>query len=118
MKTRIKPKLPEEAMLPNQWPLSYMNELLEYWTDAWQGSILLLDVLRQRGNNYVEYYALEVPHVLSFEAELILEGRSLPRPVNYGLVRIVPPKGTAIDRRKRPSSCSTRAPATVPVLAA
>jgi hypothetical protein len=29
--------------------------------------------------------------VLSFEAELVLDGRSLPRPVNYGLVRIVPP---------------------------
>jgi hypothetical protein len=33
------------------------------------------------------------PHVLSFEAELVLDGRSLPRPVNYGLVRIVPTKG-------------------------
>src|SRR5207244_10901959 len=34
--------------------------------------------------------------------ELVLDGRSLPRPVNYGLVRIVPPKGTAIDQSKRP----------------
>src|SRR5271167_162359 len=65
-------------------------------------SILLLDVLRQRGNNYVEYNARKAPHVLSFDAELVFDGRSLPRPVNYGLVRIVQPKGTAIDRRKRP----------------
>jgi hypothetical protein len=28
--------------------------------------------------------------VLSFVAELVLDGCSLPRPVNYGLVRIVP----------------------------
>ena len=27
------------------------NDLLDYWIDAWQRSILLLDVLRQRGNN-------------------------------------------------------------------
>jgi hypothetical protein len=51
----------------------------------------LLDVLRQRGNNCVEHNAREVPHVLSFEAELMLDGRTLPRPVNYGLVRIIPP---------------------------
>ena len=40
--------------------------------------------------------------MLSFEAELVLDGRSLPRPVNYALVPIVPPKGTSIDQRKRP----------------
>ena len=84
------------------WPFFGANTAFEYWVDAWQRSILLLDVLRQRGNNYVEYNAREAPHVLSFDAELVLDGRSLPRPVNYGLVRIVPPKGTAIDRRKRP----------------
>jgi pimeloyl-ACP methyl ester carboxylesterase len=78
------------------------NDLLDYWVDAWQRSILLLDVLRQRGNNCVEHNARKAPHVLSFEAELVLDGRSLPRPVNYGLVRIIPPKGTAIDPSKRP----------------
>jgi len=75
---------------------------LSIGVDAWQRSILLFDVLRQRGNNYVEYNAREVPHVLIFEAELVLDGRSLPRPVNYALARIVPPEDLAIDRRKRP----------------
>jgi len=78
------------------------NDLLDYWVDAWQRSILLLDVLRQRGNNCVEHNARKAPNVLSFEAELVLDGRSLPRPVNYGLMRIVPPKGTSIDPHKRP----------------
>jgi pimeloyl-ACP methyl ester carboxylesterase len=78
------------------------NDLLDYWVDAWQRSILLLDVLRQRGNNCVEHNARKAPNVLSFEAELVLDGRSLPRPVNYGLVRIIPPKGTSIDPNKRP----------------
>ena len=78
------------------------NDVLDYWVDAWQRSILLLDVLRQRGNNCVEHNARKAPNVLSFEAELVLDGRSLPRPVNYGLVRIIPPKGTSIDPHKRP----------------
>src|SRR5271166_5665623 len=54
------------------------NDLLDYWVDAWQRSILLLDVLRQRGNNSIEHNARKAPNVLSFEAELVLDGRSLP----------------------------------------
>jgi hypothetical protein len=84
------------------WPFFAANSAVEYWVDAWQRSILLLDVLRQRGNNYLEHNARKAPHVLSFDVELVLDGRSLPRPVNYALVRIVPPKGTAVERNKRP----------------
>jgi pimeloyl-ACP methyl ester carboxylesterase len=90
------------ANLPSPWPTPGMNDLVDYWFDAWQRSILLLDVLRQRGNNSREHNARKVPNVLSFDAELVLDGRSLQRPVNYVLVRIVPPKGTAIDSSKRP----------------
>jgi hypothetical protein len=106
------------ANLPLPWPMSGTNELLDYCVDAWQRSILLLDVLRQRGNNSIEHNARKAPNVLSSEAELVLDGRSLPRPVNYGLVRIIPPTGTSTDQNKRPSSCSTRAPDTAPGSAA
>ena len=90
------------ANLPSPWPMPGTNDLLDYWVDAWQRSILLLDVLRQRGNNCIEHNARKAPNVLSFEAELVLDGRTLPRPVNYGLVRIIPPTGTSIDQSKRP----------------
>ena len=29
----------------------------DYWIDAWQRSILFLDVLRERGNSYLEHKA-------------------------------------------------------------
>jgi pimeloyl-ACP methyl ester carboxylesterase len=74
----------------------------EYLRDAWQRSILFLDILRQRGNIHREQQEKSAPHVLEFDAELILHGRDLPRRVNYGLVRIVPPEGTIIDETKRP----------------
>jgi hypothetical protein len=86
----------------SNWLFSGGNDFLDYWVDAWQRSILLLDVLRQRGNNCAAHNAHTAPHVLSFEVELVLDGRALPRPVNYGLVRIVPPTGTSIDPGKRP----------------
>jgi hypothetical protein len=71
-----------------------------YWADAWQRSVLFLDTLRERGNNYRENAAEEIPHVLAFPAELVKDGRKLDRPVNYALVRIVAPEGVATDPTK------------------
>jgi hypothetical protein len=74
----------------------------EYWTDAWQRSALFLDTLRERGNNYHERTERDVPHVLDFPVELVRDGRTLAWPVNYLLVRIVPPPGVAVDPSKAP----------------
>jgi hypothetical protein len=51
---------------------------------------------------YYEHRAKPVPHVLKFDSELVLDGRTFERPVNYGLVRIKPPDGVTIDPLKRP----------------
>jgi pimeloyl-ACP methyl ester carboxylesterase len=75
---------------------------MDYALDAAQRTVLFWDVMRQRGNQYREHLAETVPNVLSYEAELIIDGRTLKHPVNYGLVRIVPPKGVTIDPHRRP----------------
>ena len=75
---------------------------VEYSIDAWQRSILFLDVLRRRAAQAEEHAAQIAPHVLDYEAELVLDGRSLERPVNYALTRIVPTEGVDIDPLKRP----------------
>jgi hypothetical protein len=75
---------------------------VEYAIDAAQRSILYWDVMRQRGNQYRAHLAKTVPHVLDFSFELVMDGRGLERPVNYGLVRIIPPKGVTIDPTRRP----------------
>jgi len=80
----------------------FAGPVMDYAIDAAQRTVLFWDVMRQRGNQYREHLAETVPHVLSYEAELIIDGRTLPRPVNYGLVRIVPPKGVTIDPQRRP----------------
>jgi hypothetical protein len=74
----------------------------EYFTDAAQRTLLFWDVMRQRGNQYCEHLAETVPHVLDYAFEPIVDGRTLPRPVNYGLVRVVPPEGVQIDLKRRP----------------
>ncbi len=75
---------------------------MDYFFDAAQRSVLYWDVMRQRGNQYREHLAETAPHVLDYQVELIVDGRQLERPVNYALVRIVPPAEIAIDQTKRP----------------
>ncbi|MFO1046396.1 MAG: DUF3141 domain-containing protein [Geminicoccaceae bacterium] len=78
------------------------DALSAYLVDTAQRTILYWDVMRRRGNQYLEHMAQKVPNVLHFGAELVLAGSSLARPVNYGLVRIVPPEGVTVDPKKRP----------------
>src|SRR5271166_4431707 len=79
-----------------------LTPALGYLVDAAQRQVLFMDAMRERGNQYLEHCAKAVPHVLNYAAELILDGRTLPRPVNYGLARILPPKGIEIDPVRRP----------------
>ena len=87
------PAIPTSAALQ---PTGSMNSALQLWgplgeymTDAMQRTILFWDVLRQRSDQYYAQKAKEVPNVLSFDAELVLDGRTFERPVNYGLVRVL-----------------------------
>ena len=73
-----------------------------YAVDAAQRSILFWDTLRQRGNNFLEHMQKGLPPVLHFDYEMVVDGRKLPRPVNYALVRIVPPQGVTVDPHRRP----------------
>ena len=81
---------------------AFANPASEYLIDAVQRSVLFMDTMRQRGNQYLEQSAKLAPHVLEFKLEVVLDGRTFERPVNYILVRIVPPAGTAIDETRRP----------------
>src|SRR5712672_769341 len=74
----------------------------EYLVDTGQRSVLFLDVMRQRRLQYREHIAETAPHVLNYEVELILDGRTLQRPVNYALVSVAPPSGVEIDNKRRP----------------
>jgi len=65
----------------------------EYLVDRLQRTILFWDVLRRRGNNYHAHLEAGQPPILIFDYEMVMDGRDLPRPVNYALVRIQ-------DRRK------------------
>ena len=87
------------------WPMQAAQAAAEYGIDAWQRSILTLDVLRERGNQYLEHTKSGKPPVLVFDYDMVLDGREFPKPANYALVRIKPDAGHASrpTRRSAPS---------------
>lgn len=97
--SQISPTLPfsPDALGPMQ-----LVPLVEYAQDFWQRSIIFLDILRQSGNQQAEITSRPINAVLIYDFEFVLRGKKLPRPVNYALVRVIPPEGTEIDERKRP----------------
>src|SRR5467141_4997041 len=101
--TTARSKMPmNNATLPGGPMSGLVASALEYMMDAGQRSVLFLDVMRQRGDQYREHIAETAPNVLNYAVELIMDGRKLERPVNYALVRIIPPKGVEIDLNRRP----------------
>ena len=82
--------------------LAPFTSATDYFIDAAQRTVLFWDVMRQRGNQYREHVEKTAPHVLNFEVELIIDGRKLDRPVNYALVRVVPPQGVELDMTRMP----------------
>ncbi|MBV9237588.1 MAG: DUF3141 domain-containing protein [Xanthobacteraceae bacterium] len=78
------------------------NALDDYVRDFWQRSVLFLDILRERGNQRERMLARGASSVLIYDSELVMRGDELPHPVNYSLLRVIPPEGVEIDNRKRP----------------
>jgi hypothetical protein len=80
----------------------FARSLPEYLVDAFQRTVLFFELLRKRGNDETQITAQSMATVLHFDHEVLVSGWSLPRPINYSLSRIVPPRGVAIDQNKRP----------------
>ncbi|WP_321934384.1 DUF3141 domain-containing protein [Paraburkholderia sp. J8-2] len=76
--------------------------LYDYLYDAWQRSVLFLDVLRERGNQTYVHEQAGMPPVLAFDYEVVVDGRELDDPCNYALLRIKPEEGVPTDPRMRP----------------
>ena len=73
--------------------VSWTKDALAYGTDVWQRGLIYMDILRQRGNNYLAHNRQGMPPVLNFDYDTFLDGQHLTPATNYKLARIH-------DRRK------------------
>lgn len=92
----------KEASPDRASPVDLWRDVGAYWVDFAQRSVLFWDVLRQRGNNWLEHEKAGKPPLLAFEWEMVADARTFARPVNYALVRIVPSAGVKTDPDRRP----------------
>jgi len=83
-------------------PQHAFQQWFEYGVDFAQRSVLFFDTLRMRGNNWIAHEEAGKPPVLAYKYEVLADGRTLERPVNHSLVRIIPPRGIEVDNRLRP----------------
>ncbi len=91
-----------EVCTQPQWPWALWTDAWNYGVDCAQRSILFWDALRQRGNGFIEHERAGKPPMLHFDYETVMDARNFERPVNYALLRIVPPDGLTVDPIRRP----------------
>jgi len=96
-------RIPASVSKPIAPPASAaLTALPAYLVDAFQRRVLFLDLLRRRGNEQIDISSRPTATVLRFASKAIMSGKSLPRPMNYTLSRIIAPEGVVIDEAKRP----------------
>ncbi len=96
----LKPLLAQVQVAAQKGELAHDAE--EYARDAAERAVLMLDVLRERGNNDITHEAAGAPPVLVYDYETVMDGRDFAPRVNYMLLKIIPPQGVAVLDWKRP----------------
>lgn len=81
------------AILPDLAGPRAAADLAAFARDATERMVLCLETLWQRGNHALDRGADGLKPLLAFDFDVVLDGRSLPRPTNYALVLIRPPEG-------------------------
>jgi len=90
LETTVQDLLLKQMTLATGNPIDWYQHLMTYWQDAAQRTTLFYDVLRQRGNLSMEQEAGTSSPVLNFPFDVVIDGQTLERPVNYSLLRIHP----------------------------
>lgn len=82
------------------------GSLVQDWTafvrDSAERAVLSLDALRKRGDVFLEHEEAGCPPVLVYDYDVVMDGKDLPYPCNYVLLKIVPPAGIEVKDWKRP----------------
>ncbi len=81
--------------------IAAMNPFFEYASDRLQRTVMFVDLWRQHGNEFFKDFENGQPPVLSFKYEVIMDGRTFDKPVNYALTKIV-------ERRKVSKRASSK----------
>ena len=83
-------------------PDKLWKEWLSYSTDSSKRLLQTVDVLKERGDIFLEHERAGCPPVLDYDYKVIMDAAEFERPCNYVLLSIVPPAGIITDDTNRP----------------
>ena len=90
----IKAQTPSVFGLWQQW--------LSYSTDSTKRLLQTAEILKDRGDIFIEHELAGCPPVLDYDYDIILDASTFDRPCNYVLLRIKPPEGVVTEESNRP----------------
>ncbi len=101
---------------PTQQAVETFENGYDYIVDSLQRTVLFWDILRKRGNGYLEHLHQGQPPVLVFYYDVISDGRAGERPVNFQLVRIRGVKSKSDDQSITPADIKPDDPYKRPIV--
>jgi len=114
---------PTTRLTPTDSPLHWLTDAVEYTGDYFQRSVLFADIMRRRGNQYLDHLRQGQPPVLTFSYDILLDGREMDPPTNFYLARIrdrrtpSQPRRSDLKEKRRPLiATSTRKASTRPII--
>lgn len=81
---------------------SLWQQWLSYSTDSSKRLLQTADVLKERGDIFIEHERAGCPPVLDYDYDIIMDASTFDRPSNYVLLKIKPSEGIEIDDSNRP----------------
>lgn len=80
----------------------FWQDWLTYSLNSSARLLQTADILRERGDIFVEHEKAGCPPVLDYDYEIIMDASTFERPCNYILLKILPPKGIKTSDEQRP----------------
>ena len=78
------------------------KEWLSYSTDSSKRLLQTADVLKERGDIFLEHELAGCPPVLDYDYDVVMDATEFERPCNYVLLRIISPAGIVTNDDNRP----------------
>lgn len=88
------------TMIDTILPMAVVKDGYEYLYDMSQRWVLFGDIIRKRGNTYLDHLKQDHPPILAFNYDIISDGRTQERPVNFQLVKIIDRREKKPDKEK------------------
>lgn len=83
-------------------PFDLWQQWLSYSTDSSKRLLQTAEILKERGDIFIEHELAGCPPVLDYDYDIIMDASTFDRPCNYVLLRIKPPEGVETKEDNRP----------------